>query len=181
MTLTHAIATILLQADHTGYEISKEFDEKVSCYWQATSQQIYRELGKMQEQGLVRAAILPQTGRPDKKIYALTDQGREELIHWIMTPSEPTAVREGLLVKVRSGFIVPPEILVTEIRRRQQMHQQKLSYYHSLETQFTDISEPSQKHLYLTLRCGIRYETMWVEWCSEAIALLTANSENLRS
>jgi len=174
MTLSHAIATILLQSPHSGYDLSKEFDEKVSCYWQATSQQIYRELAKMQEKGLVEVENVPQLNRPDKKIYSLTEIGKQELINWIMQPSEPTSVREGLLVKVRSGFIVPEEILISEIKRRKQLHQQKLNYYHSIEPEFgdtTNLARP-QRHLYLTLRCGIRYETMWVEWCDEAIEQL---------
>ncbi|WP_414545135.1 PadR family transcriptional regulator [Nostoc sp. CCY0012] len=174
MSLAHAIASILLQSPRTGYELSKEFNEKVSCYWQATSQQIYRELARMQDKHWVEVEVLPQSARPDKKIYSLTDTGKQELISWIAEPSEPTAIREELLVKVRSGFIVPEDILIREIERRKQLHQQKLDYYHSVEPEFGDLDHLSrpQRHLYLTLRAGIRYETMWIEWCDEAIASL---------
>jgi DNA-binding PadR family transcriptional regulator len=173
MTLSHAIATILLKEPQTGYDLGKEFDEKVSCYWQATSQQIYRELAKMQEKGLVKVEAVAQSNRPDKKLYSLTEEGRQDLISWIMEPSEPTAIREGLLVKVRSGFIVPDEILIAEIERRKKIHQQKLAYFRSIEPAFNpdELTRP-QRNLYLTLRCGIRYETSWIDWCDEAIALL---------
>ena len=174
MSLAHAIATILLQSPQTGYDLSKEFSERVSCYWQATSQQIYRELARMQEKGWVEVEVLPQSVRPDKKIYSLTDVGRQELISWIAQPSEPTAIREDLLVKVRGGFIIPEDILIREIERRKQFHQQKLAYYRSRELEFGDVDHLSrpQRHMHLTLRCGIRYETMWIEWCDEAIACL---------
>ncbi|MEA5618462.1 PadR family transcriptional regulator [Cronbergia sp. UHCC 0137] len=174
MSLAHAIATILLQSPQTGYDLSKEFNEKVSCYWQATSQQIYRELARMQEKEWVKVEILAQSVRPDKKIYSLTDVGRQELISWIAEPSQATAIREDLLVKVRSGFIVSEDILISEIERRKQFHQQKLEYYRSSEVEFGDLDQLSrpQRHIYLTLRCGIRYETMWIEWCDEAIASL---------
>jgi DNA-binding PadR family transcriptional regulator len=69
----------LLQSPQTGYDLSKEFDEKVSCYWQATSQQIYRELARMEAQGWVAMTVIPQSGRPDKKLYALTELGQQEL------------------------------------------------------------------------------------------------------
>ncbi|OYQ67034.1 PadR family transcriptional regulator [Pseudanabaena sp. SR411] len=173
MTLSHAIATILLQSPHTGYDVGKEFDEKVSCYWQATSQQIYRELAKMQEKGLVEVENVPQLNRPDKKLYSLTESGKQELMAWITEPSEPTAIRESLLVKVRAGYIVPDEILIEEIKRRKKLHQQKLAYYHSMESEINiaELTRP-QRHMYLTLRCGIRYETSWIEWCDEAIEQL---------
>ncbi|APB35195.1 Putative transcriptional regulators [Gloeomargarita lithophora Alchichica-D10] len=175
MSLAHAMATILLQSPQTGYDLSKEFDEKVSCYWQATSQQIYRELARMQEQGWVAVTVIPQSGRPDKKLYTLTELGQQELRRWIAEPSHPTAIREELLVKVRGGFMVPPALLLKEIERRQGYHQQKLAYYRSLEPEFGDLANlsPRQRHIYLTLRCGIRYETMWIEWCEEAMAHLT--------
>lgn len=32
---------------------------------------------------------------------------------------------------------------------------------------------PSCKSIYLTLRRGIRYESEWVDWCKEAIAMLS--------
>ncbi|MTJ08362.1 MULTISPECIES: PadR family transcriptional regulator [unclassified Anabaena] len=182
MSLAHAIASILLQSPRTGYDLSKEFNEKVSCYWQATSQQIYRELARMQEKDWVEVEVLPQSVRPDKKIYSLTDAGRQELISWITEPSEATAIREELLVKVRSGFIVSEDILIREVERRKQFHQQKLESYRSRELEFGDpdhLSRP-QRHIYLTLRCGIRYETMWIEWCDEAIASLLMQKEGDR-
>ncbi|WP_414527143.1 PadR family transcriptional regulator [Nodularia chucula] len=179
MSLAHAIASILLQSPQTGYDLSKEFNEKVSCYWQATSQQIYRELARMQEKNWVEVEILPQSVRPDKKIYSLTDTGRQELISWIAEPSQATAIREDLLVKVRSGFIVPEDILIREIERRKQFHQQKLDFYRSRELEFGDLKQLSRPHryMYLTLRCGIRYETTWIEWCDEAIAFLLIPEE----
>ncbi len=95
---------------------------------------------------------------------------------WITEPSEPTAIREGLLVKVRAGYIVPEEILIEEIKRRKKLHQQKLAYYHSIEAEINtaELTRP-QLHMYLPLRCGIRYETSWIEWCDEAIAMLEQN------
>lgn len=174
MTLSHAIATILIQSPRTGYELSKEFNEKVSYYWQATSQQIYRELARMEAQGLVEVKVIPQAGRPDKKVYSLTERGRAELIQWIGQPAESSATREELLVKIKAGFLVPPSILIQEIERHRQAHQAKLHTYRAIEGQIPDREHLTREelHLYLTLRCGIAYETMWLNWCTETLATL---------
>jgi DNA-binding PadR family transcriptional regulator len=82
MALSHTILAILANSPHSGYDISKRFEETVSCYWQASQQQIYRELGKMEHQGWVAFEKVPQEGKPDKKIYRITDAGLEELRQW---------------------------------------------------------------------------------------------------
>ncbi|MFN9860049.1 MAG: PadR family transcriptional regulator, partial [Pseudanabaena sp.] len=71
------------------------------------------------------------------------------------------------------GYIMPDEILIEEIKRRKKLHQQKLAHYHSVEAEINiaELTRP-QRHMYLTLRCGIRYETSWIEWCDEAIEQL---------
>ncbi|MEO0852838.1 MAG: PadR family transcriptional regulator, partial [Cyanobacteria bacterium J06648_11] len=53
MSLSHTILMLLAEGAHSGYDLSKEFDECVGHYWQATPQQIYRELGKLDDRGLV--------------------------------------------------------------------------------------------------------------------------------
>ncbi len=179
MSLSHAIATILIKTPRTGYELSKEFNEKVSYYWQATSQQIYRELARMEAQGLVAVEVIPQQGRPDKKVYSITEKGRKELIEWIAQPSESSATREELLVKIKAGFLVPPRVLINEIERHRQAHQAKLATYHALERQIPDREylDREEIYLYLTLRCGIAYESMWLSWCEETLKTLRTLEE----
>ena len=85
------------------------------------------------------------------------------------------AVREELLVKVLAGHLVSPEIIIKELQRRHEIHSQNLAACKEMEKEILESKKPSelsdrQKCVYLTLRRGIRYETEWVEWCSEAIA-----------
>jgi DNA-binding PadR family transcriptional regulator len=174
MALTHTILTILSHEPCSGYDISKRFEESVGCYWQASQQQIYRELGKMEKQGWVRYESIPQVGKPDKKIYELTSAGHEELMRWFAEPSEPTPIREDLLVKVMAGSSIPQPLLTKEVLSRRQLHEHKLSSYRELEQEFFHQQEPSEleKFRYLTLRRGIRYEESWIAWCDEVLAFL---------
>ena len=91
-------------------------------------------------------------------------------------------IREELLVKVIAAKLVSKSVILQEIERHHQIHSQKLSVYKEIEQQeFPNISQLSyeQKCLYVTLRCGIRYETYRIAWCEEAIALLNEESERL--
>lgn len=174
MALAHTILVVLASEPRSGYDVSKQFDESLGCYWKASQQQVYRELAKMEQQGWVHFETIPQVGKPDKKIYHLTEQGQQELMKWFAMPTEPTPIREDLLVKVLAGPYIPRKLLLKELHHRRQKHldqltfyQKKEAFYHSMPT--IDLAEQFR---YLTLRRGLRYETAWIEWCDEVLAFL---------
>lgn len=174
MALAHTILTVLADASCCGYDISKSFEEGVGCFWKASQQQIYRELGKMEKQGWVCYDVVPQEGKPDKKIYRLTEDGEQELLRWFVEPSEPTPIREDLLVKVLGGPHVPIELLQKELFHRRQLHERILMRYREKEKlyQTQENPTPQQQFRYLTLRRGIRYEQSWIDWCDEVMEFL---------
>ncbi|MEL4897599.1 PadR family transcriptional regulator [Crocosphaera sp. Alani8] len=176
MTLTHTILVALTTKSHTGYEIWKTFEERLNFFWKATQQQIYRELGKMEKKGFVNSEIILQQGRPNKKLYSITEEGQIELENWISLPSEPTVIREDLLVKIRAGDLVNPDIIVQELKHHHQIHQENLNTYQQREKDFLENINnlsPSDYCRYLTLKRGIRYEYGWIEWCEEALEYFT--------
>ena len=71
---------ILSLGDATGYEIKKIGAEgSFSFFSEASYGSIYPALGKLMEEGLVTCRAMAQDKRPDKKVYSLTESGREEL------------------------------------------------------------------------------------------------------
>jgi DNA-binding PadR family transcriptional regulator len=47
--------------------------------WRASHQQVYRELARLHKEGRVTSRVVAQEARPDKKVYAITKRGLEEL------------------------------------------------------------------------------------------------------
>ena len=178
MSLSYAILANLANRPCSGYDIAKQFNSSVGYFWQATHQQIYRELTKLEAQGWIGGEVIIQDDRPNKKLYSLTLLGKEKLAEWIAQPCKPSASKEELLVKLYAGDLVEPEILVAELQRHCQIHQETLSAYRDIEQQY--FQNPKEMSFdaqckYLTLRRGIRYETDWIGWCEEAIALLSTD------
>ncbi len=178
MALPHTILAALNTGAQSGYDLLKGFSSGSGCFWQATQQQIYRELSKLEEQGLVVPEVVPQDGRPDKKLYSITSEGQALLREWIAQPSKPTPIREELMVKVLAAHLVDPQIVIDELQRRQQQHQEQLEAYQALWecvgcANLSDLSMPLQCKC-MTLRRGIRYEQSWVDWCEESIVWLRA-------
>ena len=175
MALAHTILAALGNESYSGYDLWKKFSTSIKCYWQASQQQIYRELGKLEKEGAIASEIIPQEGRPDKKVYRITELGVEKLKSWLLEPAEPMAIREEILVKVIASELMPKSVILQELKRRREVHARQLFAYKEIQREkFPDVAKLSdeEKCYYLTLRRGIRYESEWIEWCEEAIALL---------
>ncbi|WP_120510934.1 PadR family transcriptional regulator [Photobacterium salinisoli] len=61
---------------HTGYDITKLIQHSP---WKASHQQVYRELARLEASGCVSIEEVLQQGKPDKKVYSLTEAGRKVL------------------------------------------------------------------------------------------------------
>ncbi len=179
MALAHTILALLSQQPDSGYGISKRFDEGISCFWKATQQQVYRELTKMLTQRWVDFETVPQDGKPDKKIYRITDAGSDELVRWYGEPTDRTQIREDLLVKIMIGYKMPRELLLKELYHRQALHQEQLDKFHAQEVCFRD-AESSIEHQfkYLTMKRGIAYEESWLTWCADVLTFLDQHPES---
>ncbi|MBD2502549.1 PadR family transcriptional regulator [Anabaena azotica] len=179
MGLSQAILTCLIDAPHSGYDLSKVFSESVGYFWQASQQQIYRELGKLEAAGLIVSEVIPREGRLDKKVYSITEQGKQHLIEWMHKPSEPDIIREDLLVKIFSGGIVSVDLLIEDIARHRRIHLEKLSTYREIEKEkcpYPKELNKEEKLRRLVLMAGMKYEQSWIDWCDEALEVLQSLS-----
>jgi DNA-binding PadR family transcriptional regulator len=182
MALAHAILATLLDCPRSGYDIRKRFEGSVGFFWQANFQQIYRELGKLEENGLVQSEAIVQQGRPDKKVFAVTADGESFLQAWMQTPCEMAPIRDDLMVKMFAGFMVPREAILKELQEHRSLHQERLAIYEQIQRNaYANPENLSEKELfrYLTLCGGIQYERGWLSWCEEAISILTKYSASL--
>ncbi|EOX4439008.1 PadR family transcriptional regulator [Vibrio alginolyticus] len=85
MTLGNLLLAILEQRTQTGYDLTNRTMPE-SGAWQASHQQVYRELGRMTEKGLVSHEIEAQDGKPDRKKYSIT-QGGERVLNLLRNES----------------------------------------------------------------------------------------------
>src|ERR1700737_5316606 len=95
VALPHAILVSLCEQAGSGYELTHRFDRSIGYFWSATHQQIYRTLRTMEGDGWVSATLVVQRGRPDKKVYTVSDTGRAELARWIAGPLRAGGARRG--------------------------------------------------------------------------------------
>src|SRR5436190_16003641 len=72
----------------TGYDIKQLVDKSTRHFWAASYGQIYPELKRLEERGLIRGRSEPSGGRA-RTVYELTDAGRTALLAWLASDAEP--------------------------------------------------------------------------------------------
>ncbi|MEH1821974.1 MAG: PadR family transcriptional regulator [Nostoc sp.] len=183
MALKHTILAFLSRQPLSGYEVAKEFVEGFGgCFWKASQQQVYAELSKLEQQGCAIYEAIPQSGRLDKKIYSITAKGQEELIDWLTQPTEPTAIREDLGVIGLAGHLVPSQLVLREIERRQKLHTEMAQHLKKMDEHFAknlDSLELKDIYMHLIIRRAIRYQEDWVAWCDESLEAINRVVNNL--
>ena len=178
MALADAILACLTERPMTGYELAKTFDASIGFFWKADHQQIYRELSKLRDRGHVQAREVVQSGKPNKLVYTLTDDGKSALRHWAARPSLPASIKDDLLVRLYALDHVDIEPLRTDLMARLEHHRDRHDRYERLLTKRFPQGTAATADLgkLLSLRLGMRHEKMVAEWCEEAIEALSALS-----
>ena len=175
MALTHAILTALLEEDLTGYELAKQFDVSLGFFWTASHQQIYQTLKRLYAEELVIAREVTQTGKPDKRVYALTESGREALEAWVLSETKKRKVTDELFAKLYTVGHSSTTAVIDAVTQRQHSHREKLALYQKIKSR--NYAVPSKlpdkkKGIYLALLAGLRQEEASLVWCEDALALL---------
>ena len=128
MSLKHALLGLLTYQPMTGYELKQFFDSTVKHFWNAELSQIYPTLKALEEQGFVDKEVAVQENRPNRKIYRLTDEGREEFQRWAREPMPSADLRDAFMIKVFFGTELPAEDMLVLLRRQMEEHQRTLAY-----------------------------------------------------
>jgi DNA-binding PadR family transcriptional regulator len=179
MALRHAVLAALLEGEASGYELSKRFDVSVANFWTATPQQLYRELERLSEAGLIEARLVEQERRPNKRVWSLTSAGDDELLEFTKRPARPTAVRDELLVKLQAIDVGDAAAVRAAVEERLAQARAKLALYDRIRARLLE-GRSEEEHLasaarigpYLTLMGGRMYEQQNVRWCQRVLAAL---------
>lgn len=98
--LKHGILGLINYHEMTGYEIMQTFRDSLNFFWNAQTSQIYRELQTLEKKKWVEKTVVPQSGKPDKNIYAITKEGKGELLRWLADGNFGLNERTPILMKV---------------------------------------------------------------------------------
>jgi DNA-binding PadR family transcriptional regulator len=189
MALRNAVMAALLQGEASGYDLAKAFDATVADFWMSTPQQLYRELERMEAEGLVTARVVEQKRRPNKRLFSLTEAGRTAVHAYTAEPlNKPAVIRDELLVKVQCLDAGDMEAVRTAIAERTEWATAKLARYERLRQRLLDgrseeayFAEAERIGPYLTLLRGMAFERENLQWGDMALRRLEQRTAALRA
>jgi PadR family transcriptional regulator AphA len=98
MSLRHALLGLLSEEPSSGYDLTQRFAEGIGNYaWSAKHSQIYPELKKLSDDGLIE---MVDEGARGKRTYAITGAGRDELRTWLLNPPAGAGVRNEFVLRL---------------------------------------------------------------------------------
>jgi DNA-binding PadR family transcriptional regulator len=170
MPLEHAILAFIEFDPMSGYDLKKFFDVSVAHFWSATQSHIYKSLEGLEKKGWAEAHVIQQDGKPNRKVYQITDEGRAELRRWLVTPLSMEPVRKADLIQIFfSHFSSNEEIAALfEIRMkeiREQIHILKTVAQDAIDENAKQVGVERARQLWqITLDYGVDFYEFELAW-----------------
>ncbi|GHB78359.1 PadR family transcriptional regulator [Streptomyces viridiviolaceus] len=163
------LLALLAHGPAHGYELKQDLEQLLgAAYPQPNVGQIYVTLGRLEKAGLIRGEEVEQSSRPNKKIYHLTDAGREALLGWFEETSEEPRVRDEFFMKLalapRTG-LADQVTLINNQRRHYLNTMRSLSRLAAAEDRDNRISQLLIEGAMLHLQADLD----WLERCQEEL------------
>lgn len=134
MDIIHIILGIINIQSMTGYEIKQVFDKSLTFFSGASYGSIYPTLKKLEKGGFVSVAVEVQNGKPNRKIYTITEKGRNTYLDSLLMPVKPTRLKNDLLTRLFFFSDVPQEQRLELVDEQIRMLEDKYAFLVELET-----------------------------------------------
>ena len=179
-TLDYVILAGLIREPRSGYDLTRWMERETSHFFVIGHSSIYPALSRMEREGLVRYEVVPSERGPERKVYSITEAGREALLAWAGERAGERQVRDEQLVKALCYGFIPKERVLVRLEEEKEGHEKKLELYEGferwLEVELREgrISGEAYLGTLLTLKRGIGAERSYVEWCEEAAKMVSS-------
>jgi len=169
MSLRHALLGLLVQGPASGYDLLKVFNGSLVFVWPVTQSQLYGELNRLADDGLIEVSHQGPRGRKD---YSITTQGRAELEHWILDVEPDRVRRNGALLRVFFLGTVGPQrakaYLEHEAVEHENLEQLLAAIVRDTDWEANDFT----RYAHLVIESGLRYahtQAQWAHWAATQI------------
>jgi PadR family transcriptional regulator, regulatory protein AphA len=161
----------------SGYEIKAVVDNSTRFFWAASYGQIYPELKRLAEAGLIVGSDVPTGGRK-RTVYEITADGEEELRAWLRQTPQTFEMRDEGLLKLFFADALPRDEAVEILRA---MKAQRLAInerLRAIEQMKGEIEDPFPM---IVLRGGLEFSEWFADWCERMEAQLLDSALEKRS
>jgi PadR family transcriptional regulator AphA len=182
-TLDYVILAGLVRGPRSGYDLTRWMERETSHFFAVGHSSVYPALSRMEREGLVQHEVVPSEKGPERKVYTVSEDGREALFAWADEPPIEKHVRDDQLVKALCYPYMPEERALARLEEEKARHEERLAQYEGyereLEVLFRDggLSREAYLGTRLTLARGLGVEKSYVEWREAAAGMLSRQGQ----
>jgi DNA-binding PadR family transcriptional regulator len=135
------ILGLLRLGEETGYDIKQVTDRSTRFFWGASYGQIYPELRRLEEAGLVRSRDEPRGG-VRRRVYELTDEGVRAFDEWVGADGpDRFELRDEGLLRLFFGDALDRDGLLALVRRRKVWYERSAAEFGEIEAHFGGLGD----------------------------------------
>lgn len=167
MGIRYTILGLLHYEDMHGYRIKEHIEQNFGHMWSINYGQIYQNLKKLEEEGLVRMVeVVPsENGGPQRKPYSITDAGKAEFSRWLASsPDRQMLLRDPFLTRFVFFDFGDRADALRLIDEQIRLYEEQLARRRSNRSRWKRFSD----YVRLTSELGIEFNQMYVEWLKRA-------------
>ena len=169
MALRYALLGALADRPRTGYELLKHFEQSLAYAWPASHSQIYPELARLRDDGLIEQT---GSGARNSKTYSVTDEGLAEVRRWLRETEPDRRVRSDALLRTFFLWLLEPHEARDELAREHAYWRARLDELDRIQA--GPRGDDSKEQAFgIALEGGIRMiETRlgWLEWADAQLS-----------
>jgi DNA-binding PadR family transcriptional regulator len=166
--LKFALLGLLAQEPRHGYDLKNAFEAMLGGTWPLNIGQVYTTLSRLERDGLVDSEVVEQELLPDRKVYAITEKGREGLAQWLQLPaSDSIRLKDEFFIKILVHQLVGSKDALPLIRKQVQIYMQKMAQLISLRSDSS--LDPATILLIDGAILHLEADLRWLELCEERL------------
>ncbi|HET6508938.1 MAG TPA: PadR family transcriptional regulator [Baekduia sp.] len=171
--LRHALLGLLAERPMSGYELDQRFEASVGSTWTAGHSQIYPELNRLADEGLIEAG---EPGPRGRKTYAITDAGVAAVRAWLSETDPDRTVRDEAALRTYFLWLMEPDAARAHVARERDAANDTLRSLRATAAarRPATAAERSQR---IALEAGLRWAQARAEWADWALARLDGVAE----
>ena len=166
MALRYALLGALADQPRTGYALLKHFEQSLAYAWPASHSQIYPELARLLEDGLIEQT---GSGARNSKTYAVTDRGLAEVRRWLRESEPDRRVRSDAALRTFFLWLLEPAEAVERLDAERTYWQGVLDEFLRIQDEPTGDDKKSRTFR-IALEGGIAGVEARLAWLEETIA-----------
>ena len=146
----------------SGYDIKRSVEVSTRFFWGASYGQIYPELQRLQQAGLVE---VESEGGRRRKVYRLTAKGKRELEDWLRGDGDLFQYRDEGLLRLFFSDLADPEAALANVRRMREWREEVVAFFHSqIEPHAQEDVEYGYRFPLRALEFGIAWLDAQADW-----------------